>query len=78
MKSDLLLPNEVKLFIEKIEIAKTWMIYAATGQIEKNDAGVLNHLLDLNDLQLVLNDLLRNLEAELITYDTEKALRNLT
>jgi hypothetical protein len=36
-KSDLLHQDEVKDYIEKIEKVKTWIIYAATGEIEKNN-----------------------------------------
>ena len=73
MKSDLLLTDEVLSFIKKIEDAKTYLIYAVTGQVEKNDEVALEHLKNLSRLQMHLEDLQGNLERELITFDDEKA-----
>lgn len=72
-KTDLLLENEVLQYIKKIEETKTWIIYAATGQIEINDEAALTHLKDLTYLQSNLENLHDNLEAKLITFDHEKA-----
>ena len=73
MKSDLLLSEEVASYIKKIEDAKTYLIFAITGQIEKNDEVALEHLKNLSQLQMHLGDLQSNLECELITFDEEKA-----
>jgi hypothetical protein len=72
-KSDLLHQDEVKDYIEKIEKVKTWIIYAATGEIEKNNEGAFEHLLNMNYLQMKLNDLLENLESQVVIFDYEKA-----
>lgn len=73
MRTDLLSEDEVLRYIKKIEDAKSYIIYAATGQVEINDSCALEHLKDLNYLQDQLSSLHKNLKAELITFDHEKA-----
>ncbi len=73
VKSELLLAEEVLSYIKKIEDAKTYLIYAATGQVEKNDEVALEHLKNLSYLQMHLGDLQENLDRELISFDAEKA-----
>jgi hypothetical protein len=73
VKTDLLLAEEVADYIKKLEDLKTWIIYAATGQVELNDESALTHLKDLNYLQSNLDHLRENLEMKLITFDNEKA-----
>ncbi len=73
VRTDLLIESEVKEYMKKIEEIKIWIILAATGQIELNDADALTHLKDLTVLNYHLEDLNENLEAELITFDHEKA-----
>ncbi len=73
IKSDLLLNESVEQFNKQLEEVKTYLIYAATGQVEKNDSGVLEHLKNLNYLQSQLSELSDNLQRELIIFDNEKA-----
>lgn len=73
IKSDLLLADEVSYYIKEIEAAKTYLIYAATGEVEKNDEVALEHLKSLSYLQMNLEHLQENLEHELVTFDDEKA-----
>jgi hypothetical protein len=73
IKTDLLSPEDVASQLKKIRKIKSYLIYAATGHIEKNDAIALIHLKNLTDLEIHLKDLLENLEAELITFDNFKA-----
>lgn len=73
MKSDLLFADAVSLFIKKIEAAKTYLIYAATGEMEENAEGALEHLKNLCHLQMQLEDLHENIAKELILFDDVKA-----
>jgi hypothetical protein len=73
VKSDLLHQEVVEQFDKKLEEVKTYLIYATTGEIEKNDSGALEHLKNLNYLQMHLSDLADNLKQELIIFDHEKA-----
>jgi hypothetical protein len=73
IRTDLLLPKEVASQLKKVVEIKNYLIYAATGDIEKNDANALPHLKNLNDLESHLKDLLDNLEADLIAFDDFKA-----
>jgi hypothetical protein len=72
-RTDLLLADEVSCYMKKIDTMKTWIILAATGQIELNDEEALTHLKDLTILQNDLEALHQNLEAELIIFDAKKA-----
>ena len=72
-RTDLLLPKEVARQLKRIREIKTYLIYAATGNVEKNDEEALTHLKNLNDLETDLKSLLENLKAELISFDNFKA-----
>lgn len=69
MRSDLLLKEVTKRRIEELNKVKDYLICAATGDIEKNDASALDHLQVLVYLTMDLKDLLENLPF--ITVDIE-------
>ena len=73
VKSDLLYKDVVEQFNKQLEEVKTYLIYAASGEVEENDPGVLKHLKNLNYLQSQLSDLSNNLQRKLIIFDHEKA-----
>lgn len=73
LRSDLLHPDVVKRHLKKLRKAKTYLIYAATGNVEKNDEAALIHLKHLNDLEYNMKSLLDNINANLIGFDNFKA-----
>lgn len=72
MKSDLLYEEIALDYIKKIEDVKTYLIYAAAGEIETFDGTAILHLKNLNDLLVHLSDLADNAKNELIIFDYEK------
>jgi len=73
IKSDLLYEDAIERRTEEINKVKDYLILAATGEVEKNDSTVLEHLQTLVYITLELEQLLTNLPF--ITVD-DKRLSN--
>lgn len=70
LKSDLLHEEVIQRRIEELDAAKDYLIFAATGEVEKNDSIALEHLQAMVYITMDLKDLLKNLPY--ITVDTER------
>lgn len=73
LKSELLHPDIIHSTRNQIEKLKSWIVAAATCNIESNDPEALEHLFNLNMLLDNIDRLQENIEGKVLSFDNEKA-----